>query len=100
MGECFRELACVLRIVCSRIYLDGTHVYHYDHNGNRTVRFVDGDSSATLNGGDTSITEYGWDHRNRLTSVTERATYGGAATEVVEYEYDAFNRLVRKELDA
>ena len=41
----------------------------YDANGNRTARFVDTDSSGTLNAGDTSITQYTWDHRNRLTSV-------------------------------
>ncbi len=56
--------------------------------------------SGTLNTGDTSITEYAWDHRNRLTTVTDRATYGGSATQVVTFEYDAYNRLVHKELDS
>ncbi len=79
---------------------DGTYTYAYDANGNRTARFVDADSSGTLNSGDTSITEYAWDHRNRLTTVTDRATYGGSATQVVTFEYDAYNRLVHKELDA
>ena len=84
----------------NRLTADGTYAYTYDHNGNRTARFVDTDSSGTLNSGDTSITEYTWDHRNRLTSATDRATYGGAAARAVEYGYDAFNRLVHKQLDA
>jgi RHS repeat-associated protein len=46
------------------------------------------------------VTEYTWDYRNRLASVTERA--GGvrtAATKVVEYKYDLSQRLVGKTLD-
>ena len=79
---------------------DGTYTYQYDNEGNRTARFVDNDSSGTLNSGDTSITEYEWDHRNRLTKVTERSTYGGgAATKIVEYAYDYGQRWVRKTLD-
>ena len=78
---------------------DGTYTYRYDNEGNRTARFVDNDSSGTLNSGDTSITEYEWDHRNRLTKVTERSTYGGAATKIVEYAYDYGQRWVRKTLD-
>ena len=84
----------------NRLLADGTYTYTYDANGNRTARFVDTDSSGTLNAGDTSITEYTWDHRNRLTNVTDRATHGGAATQTVDYVYDAFNRLIHKELDA
>jgi RHS repeat-associated protein len=45
------------------------------------------------------LTEYGWDHRNRLTSVTFK-TSGGTVTKAVQYEYDAYNRLVTKKLDA
>ena len=71
----------------NRLLTDGTYTYQYDNEGNRTARFVDNDSSGTLNSGDTSITEYEWDHRNRLTKVTERSTYGGAATKIVEYAY-------------
>ena len=40
-----------------------------------------------------------WDHRNRLTNVTDRATHGGAATQTVDYVYDAFNRRIAKLLD-
>ena len=84
----------------NRLLGDGVYTYQYDANGNRTVRFVDNDSSGTQTLGDTSITEYEWDHRNRLTRVTELATFAGAATQVVEYEYDAFNRLVTKTVDS
>ncbi len=83
----------------NRLLTDGTYTYQYDNEGNRTARFVDNDSSGTLNSGDTSITEYEWDHRNRLTKVTERSTYGGAATKIVEYAYDYGQRWVRKTLD-
>ncbi len=83
----------------NRLLSDGTYTYLYDANGNRTARFVDADSSGTLNTGDTSITEYTWDHRNRLTSVTDRDTYGGDAAPVVNYVYDMYNRLIHKELD-
>ena len=55
--------------------------------------------SGTLTTGDTDITEYTWDYRNRLVSVTNRATYGGSATQVVDYIYDVHNRLVGKILD-
>jgi RHS repeat-associated protein len=48
---------------------------------------------------DGTLTEYGWDHRNRLTSVTFK-TSGGTVTKAVQYEYDAYNRLVTKKLDA
>ena len=71
----------------------------YDNEGNRTARFVDTNSNSQLDSGDTSITEYEWDHRNRLTKVTTRDTYGGAPTQIVEYMYDAGRRWVRKTLD-
>jgi len=71
----------------------------YDAEGNRTARFVDEDESGTLNTGDTEITEYTWDYRNRLTNVTERATCGGAATKVTEFAYDYLNRLVSETAD-
>ena len=83
----------------NQLTCDGTYTYQYDSEGNRTARFVDNDTSGTLTTGDTDITEYQWDHRNRLTSVTNRASYGGATTQVVDYIYDTRNRLVGKILD-
>jgi hypothetical protein len=79
---------------------DGTYNYTYDEEGNRTARFVDEDSSGTLNTGDTDITEYEWDHRNRLAKITFRDTHGGSPTKIVEYAYDFGNRWVRKILDS
>jgi RHS repeat-associated protein len=78
---------------------DGTYTYHYDAEGNRTARFIDADSSGTLNIGDTDITEYEWDHSNRLVSVTQYATFGGAATGIFEYTYDLYGRRIAKDLD-
>ncbi|MCP4543953.1 MAG: DUF5103 domain-containing protein [Chloroflexi bacterium] len=66
----------------NRLTADGTYTYQYDANGNRTVRTKVSDGT---------LTEYGWDHRNRLTSVTFK-TSGGTVTKAVQYEYDAYNR--------
>jgi len=78
---------------------DGTYRYQYDAEGNRTARFVDNNSNGLLDSGDTDITEYTWDYRNRLTVVTERASYGGTATKVTEFAYDYLNRLVSESAD-
>ncbi|MEJ5312506.1 MAG: RHS repeat-associated core domain-containing protein [Anaerolineae bacterium] len=51
------------------------------------------------NAGDTDITQYTWDHRNRLTKVEHRASYAAAVDHVVEYAYDYVNRWVYKRLD-
>ena len=48
---------------------DGIYTYLYDKEGNRVRR-------TTIATG--AVTEYGWDYRNRLVSVTERATLGTA----------------------
>jgi RHS repeat-associated protein len=55
---------------------------------------------AQFGSGDTGITEYQWDHRNRLTKVTDRATYTGSLTQTVDYTYDAFDRLIGRSFDA
>ncbi|MCL4695266.1 MAG: RHS repeat-associated core domain-containing protein [Candidatus Hydrogenedentes bacterium] len=78
---------------------DGTYRYLYDAEGNRTRRFVDTNANGLPDSGDTDVTEYTWDHRNRLTGVTHRAQYGAAADMVVENSYDFANRWVRKLLD-
>jgi len=76
----------------NQLLSDGTYRYQYDEEGNRTLRFVDTDSSGTLTAGDTDITEYTWDHRNRLTKVEHFATHTDYAAEdpdrVVEYAYE------------
>jgi RHS repeat-associated protein len=73
---------------------DGTHRYAYDADGNRTARFIDVNADGILDSGDTNVTEYKWDARNRLIEVTERAAFGSSATEVVDYLYDVENRWI------
>jgi RHS repeat-associated protein len=83
----------------NRLTSDGTYRYTYDAEGNRTAKFVDVNTNGQLDTGDTNITEYTWDYRNRLTNVTERATYGGATTKVTDFAYDYLNRLVIEAAD-
>ena len=88
----------------NRLLSDGTYRYLYDAEGNRIARFVDADESGTLNAGDSDISIYTWDHRNRLRAVSHFATYTDYTAEepgaVVEYAYDFENRLVRKVMDS
>ena len=87
----------------NRLTSDGTYAYLYDAEGNRRFRFVDDDSDGAISSGDTDITEYEWDHRNRLTKVTHYTTQSnyasGTADKIVEYAYDHQNRWVRKIVD-
>ena len=84
----------------NRLLSDGTYIYQYDAEGNRTARFVDVDLDGQLSAGDTDVTAYAWDYRNRLVEVTERAVEGGAATQVVAYSYDASDRRIQRTLDS
>ncbi|GAB6167539.1 hypothetical protein JCM19992_35390 [Thermostilla marina] len=84
----------------NRLLSDGTYRYQYDAEGNRTHRFIDANQSGRLDAGDTDITQYTWDHRNRLVKVEHRPGYAAAVDRVVEYAYDYQNRWVRKWLDA
>ena len=72
--------------------------------GNRVARFVDNDTSGTITSGDTAITEYEWDHRNRLTQVTDFDDYADyvavAPSQVVEYAYDYANRWIGQTVDS
>jgi RHS repeat-associated protein len=45
------------------------------------------------------VTEYTWDHRNRLTSVVTKDS-GGATTHQVDYTYDVYDRRITKTIDA
>jgi YD repeat-containing protein len=74
----------------NRLASDGVYDYEYDSEGNRTrrTRISDG-----------TVTEYTWDHRNRLTKVTELDELGGNVTKEVDYQYDVNERLVGKILD-
>jgi len=88
----------------NQLLSDGTYRYEYDAEGNRTLRFVDADQSGTLTAGDTAITAYAWDHRNRLVEVRDFADHAaytaGTPSQIVQYAYDFGNRWVRKVLDA
>ena len=72
--------------------------------GNRTAKFVDTDADGVLDSGDTDITEYTWDYRNRLTEAEHFSTYtnysADTADQIVSYTYDASNRLIGRTLDA
>jgi len=91
---------------------DGTHHYAYDANGNREYRFTD-DGDDVFDGvgaGDTDITRYYWDYRNRLVKVSEFDDHADAtggtggvgtdATYAVEFIYDSFNNRIAKIVDA
>ena len=70
---------------------DGTYYYTYDLQGNVNQRIT------ILVG---QVTDYTWDNRNRLTSVTNRtSTATTTYTQKVEYIYDAFDRRIAKRLD-
>lgn len=69
---------------------DGVFEYRYDNEGNRIrrTRLSDGE-----------VTEYTWDHRNRLTQVITRAIAGGAITRQVNYTYDVHDQRIAKVVD-
>jgi hypothetical protein len=68
----------------NQLLSDGTHTYTYDEEGNRT-------SKTHIATGE--VTEYHWDHRNRLTNVTFKDGFG-VATKIVEHAYDDSRRVV------
>jgi RHS repeat-associated protein len=81
--------------VHNRLESDGVYDYEYDAEGNRTKRIKLVAGSPT---GET--TEYEWDHRNRLTKITERSSSTGPITKTSTYAYDVFGRRVSKGVDA
>jgi len=73
----------------NRLASDGTYTYEYDKEGNVTFR------SVMLDPG--QRTYYSWDHRNRLTKVSQ---WNGDHEElIVDYRYDASGRLVYRKVD-
>ncbi|WP_153559314.1 RHS repeat-associated core domain-containing protein [Roseimaritima sediminicola] len=75
----------------NQLQTDGTYNYTYDDEGNTL-------SKTSIATGE--VTEYDWDHRNRLVLVTERASAGGAITQQVQFIYDAFDQRVGKRVDS
>lgn len=74
----------------NRLLTNGTYTYEYDNEGNRTRRV----EVATG-----EVTDYGWDHRNRMTSVVTKNS-GGAVIKAVEYTYDVYDRRIAKAVDS
>ncbi len=90
----------------NRLLSDGVYDYQYDAEGNRIARWqpaTPGTPESQPGAGDTDITLYQWDYRNRLTSETSYANYanyqGGASSQAVSYAYDCFGALIRRGLD-
>jgi RHS repeat-associated protein len=73
----------------NRLQSDGIYTYSYDNEGNRIKR------TKTAN---KEVTEYVWDHRNRLTQVLTKSA-AGRITKRADYTYDAFNRRISKTVD-
>jgi RHS repeat-associated protein len=68
----------------NRLDDDGAYTYEYDDEGNLITR------TETASG---AYREFDYDHRNRLTSVTDK-TSGGSVTGQVTYTYDALDRRI------
>ncbi|NEZ66600.1 tandem-95 repeat protein [Leptolyngbyaceae cyanobacterium CCMR0082] len=74
----------------NQLLSDGTYTYTYDGEGNRT-------SQTHIATGE--VTDYTFDHRNRLTAIVTRDA-DGTVTQVVENLYDAFDRRISIVVDA
>ena len=79
---------------------DGIYHYNYDAEGNRTARFRDNNHDGQLNAGDTDVTLYDYDYRNRLVDVLFGTAWGGNLTKIVEYGYDTADRQIERILDS
>jgi RHS repeat-associated protein len=83
----------------NRLTNDGTYTYLYDDEGNQIRRTPLLSVSAT-----NPVVKYGYDHRNRLVSVTSfasttNADAGTNAIQVINYTYDAQDRRVVRAVD-
>ena len=100
----------------NRLLFDGTYRYAYDAEGNRTAKYKDTNAGGTLSIGDTDITLYGYDQRNRLvwvshvnawasTQATGLANFTTKGTALpgsdleLRYTYDYADRRIRRSLD-
>lgn len=70
----------------NRTESDGKYSYEYDEEGNRVSR---------LNIATNELTEYTWDHRNRLVKVEDFDVYG-QSVQVVTHTYDHLNRWIKR----
>jgi RHS repeat-associated protein len=74
----------------NRLMSDGAFDYDYDEEGNRILKYD--------NGNDERI-DYAWDHRNRLTTITFKDDLG-VPVKIVHQVYDIFNRWIGQQIDA
>ena len=77
----------------NRLTSDGVFNYTYDAEGNRITRTRISSAAA-----DDYLTEYTWDHRNRLTNMTFKNN-SGVVKKTVDYGYDVFDRRIKKVVD-
>jgi len=73
----------------NRLMSDETYDYEYDGEGNRIRR-------VHRAGGE--VTEYAWDHRNRLTGIVHTDA-AGAVVKEIGYSYDGLDRRIRASVD-
>jgi RHS repeat-associated protein len=73
----------------NRLLSDGTFQYQYDREGNLTRK------TETATG---TVTDYVYDHRNRLVQVQEQSV-GGIILRELTYTYDVFDRRIAQSID-
>ncbi|MEI6657129.1 MAG: RHS repeat-associated core domain-containing protein [Planctomycetota bacterium] len=98
----------------NRLVFDGAYRYAYDAEGNRTAKFLDLDLSQTLSPGDTDVTAYAYDQRNRPVAVSHVSAWTTAQEDARDtqstsglpgsdldllYTYDYADRRIRRVID-
>jgi RHS repeat-associated protein len=73
----------------NRLETDGVFNYEYDAEGNQTAKIEIATGSRT---------EYGWDHRNRLVTVTAKDS-SGTVLKTVGQTYNVFNQWIKRSVD-
>jgi len=73
----------------NRLLSDGTFNYTYDNEGNMLTK------TEIATG---KVTDYTWDHRNRLTNVKVKGS-GGSVIQESNYTYDAFDKRIGVSVD-
>jgi YD repeat-containing protein len=75
----------------NRLQTDGTFNYTYDNEGNTLTK------TRIATG---AVTQFVWDHRNRLTAVRERAGATAVLNKETIYAYDVFDRKTLDRFDS
>lgn len=71
----------------NRLISDGTYAFEYDAEGNMVKQ-------TTIASG--AVREFSWDHRNRMTRITDRPSANATPSQIAEYVYDAMDRRISK----